>query len=92
MRRVSTFRNVPWSPDFMELFDLAQPDWTPPSTMRTVANAARDRLTCEARFERPDGQIVKVTSKCVKQADGSWLGTEEHFEIHMTFRPEEALR
>lgn len=76
-RRRSSVAFPPWTPNMLELFDMAGRDWTPPKHVRSTLNADRTRLTVEARFRTADGRPVRLKAVCRKQANGVWMQTEE---------------
>jgi hypothetical protein len=86
MAAPSTIRVIPWSSKYLEFFDLVSPTWSPPSTMRTVANARRDRLTVEATFTGPDGAVYRLVSRMRKRPDGQWLGVQETLRHRSVYR------
>jgi len=75
-------RVIPWKEDFREFFDLAGKDWTPPATVRSTVNSARDRLTLVGRFLRPDGVVVKCTTRCERDGE-DWFTAERGLSLRL---------
>jgi hypothetical protein len=78
-------RIIPWKEAYREFFGLAGRDWTPPATIRSAVNSARDRLSLVARFLRPDGVEVKLTTRC-SLLGKSWYATEQNMELRLKFK------
>lgn len=81
---MASIRIVPWKPGFREFFTKAGEDWTPPATVRSAVNDKRDRMTLVGRFRMSDGTLVKLTSRCRREADGWYLVAEE-LDIRLSF-------
>ncbi len=86
MRAKPTSRSVPFKPDFLEFFDLAPADWSPPETMIITTSARRTRITVSATFTRPDGVAALLTSRMRQDADGAWWNVGETLRIRLTFK------
>jgi len=82
---MASSRLVPWKPDFREaFFDMAPADWTPPPAIRSTVNSARDRLTLVGSFLRPDGVVVKLTTRCEREGK-DWYAVERRLSLRLTF-------
>jgi hypothetical protein len=77
-------RTVPWREDLRDFFSHAPADLAPPRAIETFVNAARDRLTLIGRFERSDGLIVKLTTRCSRKGE-DWFVDEEHLDLRVKF-------
>lgn len=65
-----TIGHKPWSEAFKELFPLAAADWTPPDMVKVSAAPSAQSWTFEARFQRPDGLLVTLKTKCKQLRSG----------------------
>jgi len=82
---MTTVRLIPWRDDFRsEFFQLAPEGGAAPKTVQTWVNPARDRMTLVAKFRRPDGLVVKLTTRC--RRDGAeWFLDEQHIDLRLAF-------
>lgn len=76
----------PWKADFREFFDLVGEGWTPPETLRVVANPKRTRMTVSGWFLNGCGHPMKLTARLRQYADGSWVQLEERLEARFEMR------
>jgi len=79
---MANVRVIPWKNDFREFFDLAPADWTPPPAIRSTVNSARDRLTIVGQFLRPDGVVVKLTTRCKREGD-AWFTVDRNLSLRL---------
>jgi hypothetical protein len=80
---MASTRTIPWREDFREaFFDMAPTDWTPPSEIRSSVNSVRDRLTLVGSFLRPDGVVVKLTTRC-KREGKDWYAVERSLSLRL---------
>lgn len=76
-----------WRPAFLALFGrFAGDDWTPPAQVRVITNAAGSRLSWVARFRKPDGQVITLTTRMAIAKDGEWDVVEEKMALHLVTR------